>query len=151
MLVPPQSANVAVPVLGAVQTNHTSLVMPTWPKNVQMLSAWPSAPVVAAVLSKAKLPTPEIGSGVLQESLPFNARVVGTPRGLAWCVPPCVIGACCCAMLASFCCSSCASMRASFSASRCCSVSLRGASFAVGARDFHAACGAVALPVLSCW
>ena len=68
MNVPPHRLYVAVPVLGAVQAYHTSLSMPVVAKKLHRPSDWPSAPVVAAVLSKPKTPLPEIAVGVLQSS-----------------------------------------------------------------------------------
>ena len=44
------------------------------PKTKQRLSPWPSGPVEAPELSKAKLPVPEIASALEQSSLPPTRR-----------------------------------------------------------------------------
>lgn len=70
----PQVFTVATPVCVAVQVNHTSdrMAVPA-PTRLQSASAWPSAPVVAVVLSKGKVPVPTITNGVAQESDPTSA------------------------------------------------------------------------------
>ena len=88
MPVPPQSDMLAVPLLGAVQTNQTSCAIAVWLNERHSASFCPCVPVVASELSKMNEPTPEIGSGVAQLSLPFRASVVGTPLGWPCWKPP---------------------------------------------------------------
>src|SRR5947209_6766680 len=88
MPVPPHSEKITVPVKPAVQSNQTSFEMPVMPYARQSPSFWPSAPVVAAVLSKLNGPPPEIASGVAQPSEPPTLIWPGPPRGARACKPP---------------------------------------------------------------
>ena len=66
----PQVEIVAVPRLVEVHANQTSSWIAALPKLLQSDSFCPSSPVVAAVWSYAKTPSPTIGVGVAQLSEP---------------------------------------------------------------------------------
>src|SRR4029079_16892686 len=64
----PQFVTRAMPVNGATHVYHRSSEIPmTW-NWLHKLSFWPSAPVVAIVVSYGKLPVPTIVVGVVQLS-----------------------------------------------------------------------------------
>src|SRR6187455_3183529 len=64
----PHVSSRAVPVNVEVHVYQTSDWIAVYVKKLQAASFWPCGPVVAAVLSNAKVPVPLIGIGVEQES-----------------------------------------------------------------------------------